>query len=103
MKQASVYKFHCRNPKLKLDLQSQKKISLLISITILLNVQIDKLADRSDLETILASSVKNFELHGNQFICTEIVDHNHREIHHLYKNRFYVANNGELIESKYDV
>ena len=29
-------------------------------------------------------SLKNFALHGNQFILTEIVNLNHREIHHLY-------------------
>ena len=32
-------------------------------------------------------SLTTFELHGNQFIFTEIVNHNHRAIHHLYKNR----------------
>ena len=32
-------------------------------------------------------SLKKFQLHGNQFILTEIVNLNHREIHHLYKNR----------------
>ena len=37
-------------------------------------------------------SLKRFELHGNQFILMEIVNLNHREIHHLYKNRYYVAN-----------
>ena len=37
-------------------------------------------------------SLKKFELYGNQFFLTEIVNLNHREIHHLYKNRFYVAN-----------
>ena len=31
--------------------------------------------------------IKKFELQGNQFILTEIVNINHREIHHLYKNR----------------
>ena len=30
-------------------------------------------------------SLKKFELHGNQFILTEIVNLNHRENHHLYK------------------
>ena len=48
-------------------------------------------------------SLKNFELHGNQFILTEIVNLNHREIHHLYKNRYYVANKCEFIESNYNV
>ena len=48
-------------------------------------------------------SLKKFELHGNQFNLTEIVNLNHREIHHLYKNRYYVANKCEIIESKYNV
>ena len=43
-------------------------------------------------------SLKKFELHGNQFILTEIVNLNHRENHHLYKNRYYVANKCEKIE-----
>ena len=28
-------------------------------------------------------SIKKFELHGNQFILTEIVNLNYREVHHL--------------------
>ena len=32
-------------------------------------------------------SIKKFEPHGNQFIVTEIVNLNYREIHHTYKNR----------------
>ena len=48
-------------------------------------------------------SIKKFELHGNQFILTENVNLNHRESHHLYKNRYYVANKCEIIESNYDV
>ena len=48
-------------------------------------------------------SLKKFELHGNQFILTEIVNLNNREIHHLYKNRYYVANKFEIIESKHNV
>ena len=48
-------------------------------------------------------SLRKFELLGNQFILTEIVYLNHREIHHLYKNRFYVANKCEIIESNYNV
>ena len=47
--------------------------------------------------------IKKFELHGNQFILTEIINLNHREIHHLYKNRYYVANKCETIESNYNV
>ena len=48
-------------------------------------------------------SIKKFELHGNHFILTEIVNLNQREILHLYKNRYYVANKCEIIESNYDV
>ena len=48
-------------------------------------------------------SIKKFELHGNQIVLTEIVNLNHREIHHLYKNGYYVANKCEIIESNYDV
>ena len=47
--------------------------------------------------------LEKIELHGNQIILTEIVNLNHREIHHLYKNRYYVANNCELFESNHNV
>ena len=43
-------------------------------------------------------SIKKFEPDGNQFFLTEIVNVNHREIHHLYKNRWYVANKWEIFE-----
>ena len=48
-------------------------------------------------------SLKKFELHGNQFFLTEIVNLNHREVHHLYKNRYYVSIKCEIIESNYNV
>ena len=48
-------------------------------------------------------SLEKFELHGNQFSLTEIVNLNHREIHHLYKNRYYVPNKCEINESNYNV
>ena len=48
-------------------------------------------------------SIKKFELHGNQILLTEIVNLNHRELHHLYKNPYYVAKKCETIESNYDV
>ena len=49
-------------------------------------------------------SLKKFELHGNQFIVAEIIINlNHRESHNLYKNRYYVANKCEIIESNYNV
>ena len=50
---ASAYRFPYRSPKLRLDLQSQKTISLLITITISLKVQIDKFIYHSDLETTI--------------------------------------------------
>ena len=50
---ASVYRFPCRSPKLRLDLRRQKTIALLITITISLNIQIDKFVYRSDLETTI--------------------------------------------------
>ena len=40
-------------------------------------------------------SIKKLELHGNQLILTEIAHFNHREIHYLYKNRYYFANKCE--------
>ena len=48
-------------------------------------------------------SLKKFELHGNHFNLTEIVNLNYREIHHIHKNRYYVGNRCEIIESNYDV
>ena len=48
-------------------------------------------------------SIKKFELNGNQFILTEIVNLNHRKIHYLYKSRYYFANRCEIIESNYNV
>ena len=48
-------------------------------------------------------SLKKFELHGNQFILTQIFNLSHRETHHLYMNRYYIANKCEIIESNYKV
>ena len=48
-------------------------------------------------------SIKKFELRGNQFLLTETVNLNHREIQQLYENRYYVANKCETFESNYDV
>ena len=50
---ASAYRFPYRSPKLRLDLQSQKTISLFITITISLNIQIDKFVYHSDLKTTI--------------------------------------------------
>ena len=48
-------------------------------------------------------SLKKLELHGNQNNLTEIVNVTHREIHDLFKNRYYVANKCETFESNYNV
>ena len=48
-------------------------------------------------------SIKKYELHGHHFIPTEISSLNHREIYHLYKNRYCVANKCEIFDSIYDV
>ena len=58
---------------------------------------------RFENNTSCVFAFKKFELLGNQFIITEIVNLYHRENHHLYKNLYYVANKCELIESNYDV
>ena len=50
LNRASVYKLHYRNLKLKLDLRSQKAVSSLITITMSVNIQLDKFVYRSDLE-----------------------------------------------------
>ena len=56
MKRASGYEFHYQNPKLKKDQQNQKKTSLLITIKIILNIQIDLPVCRSEFKiTILAT------------------------------------------------
>ena len=50
---ASVYRCPYRSPKMKLDLQSQKTISLLITGKMSLNIQRGKIFYRSDLETTI--------------------------------------------------
>ena len=53
IKLASAYRFSYQSPKLRLDLQSQKTISLLIIIRISLSTQIDRFVYPSDWETTL--------------------------------------------------
>ena len=62
-----------------------------------------RLSSRFEKNNSCIFFLKMFELHGNQFILTEIVNLNHREIHHLYKNRYYAAYMCEIIESNYNV
>ena len=44
-------------------------------------------------------AIKKFELHGNQFNLTEFVNFSRCKIHHLYRNRYYVANNCEKLRA----
>ena len=62
-----------------------------------------RLSFRYGNNTSCVFSLKKVELRGNQFILTEIAKLSHREIHHLYKNPYYVTNKCEIIESIYNV
>ena len=48
-------------------------------------------------------SIKKFEQYGDQFIFTEVVNLNYREIKHPYRNRFFVAYKCDIFESNYNV
>ena len=48
-------------------------------------------------------SIEKFGLHGNQFFLTEIFTLNYCKIHHLYRNRYYIAEKFEVIGQNYDV
>ena len=102
VKLASAYRFPYQSPKLSLDLQSHKTISLLITITISLNIQIDNFVYHSDLETSILASFPSKILN-----CTAVKLFLRKlstlTIDHLYKNRYYVANKSEIIESNYNV
>ena len=93
-------------PKLKVDFGSTSKNNLFAQyyndIIEHPNRQIH-LSFRFGSNKSCENSIKKFELHGNQFILTETVNLHQREIHHLYKNRSYVANKCKIFESKYDV
>ena len=91
-------------PKVEIGSQSQKTIFLLITITISLNTQKDNFFSfRFENINFCVFSIKKFELHGNQFILTEIGNLNHREVHLLYKNQYYVANKCAIIEGNFYV
>ena len=92
-------------PKADMDLKSQKTISLLITVTISLDIQIDTFVYRSELETTVFAYCPSKSLHylAVSFFLLEIVNLSIREILHLYKNRYCVANKCEIVESNYDV
>ena len=50
-----------------------------------------------------AFCIKKFGMQSNEFILTEMVNLNHREIHHLHKSWHYVANECVIIENNYVV
>ena len=106
-KASKCYKIHYRNPKLRLDLPCQKTFSLLITITVSLNIQIDEFVYRSDLETRILAFFPlkrlNYTLERQSIYSYGNCQLNHGEIHHLYKNRYYVANKCEIIESNCNV
>ena len=86
-------------PKPKVEIGSTKSKDNLLApyyndIIVHPNRQI-RLSFRFGNKSSCVFSPKKLELHGNQFILTEMVNLNHREIHHLYKNRYYNANKCE--------
>ena len=70
-----------------------------------MNIQEDEFEYRFVLKITKSCifSIEKFERHGNQLLVTETVNLNHREIYHLYKNRYYIAKKCERVESNYDV
>ena len=67
-----------------------------------LNRQI-RLSFRFEKNKTCVFCIKKFEHYGDQFILTQVVNLGHREINHLYKNRFFVAYKCNIFESNYNV
>ena len=67
-----------------------------------LNRQI-RLSYRFEKNKTCVFSIREFEIYGDQFVFTEVVNLVYREIKHLYKNRFFVAYNYDIFESNYKV
>ena len=70
-------------------LSKDKRFSLLKTIKIQLNIQMSKIVNFADSGPTILASVPSriFELHGNPFKVTPIVNPNYRRTHHLDKNR----------------
>ena len=104
-KWSCVYKFLYRNLNWDWIYKIEKTISLLITIKISLNIQKDNLDFllRFVNNQYCVFSIKKVELQCDYFILTEFANINHRRVHHLHKNRSYVAIKGGSNESKYDV
>ena len=98
IKPAKIYKFHYGNPKMRLDPQSQKTISLLITITILLNTQMDKFIYESEMETTILACIP---LKGLNY---QVVSWFLQKFSTLtFKNRSYVADKCGILESIHDL
>ena len=67
-----------------------------------LNRQI-RLSFRFEKNNTWVFSIKMFEQYGDQFILTEVVNLDYREIKHLYKNRYFVAYKCDIFQSNYNV
>ena len=92
-KRASVHKLHYQNPNMRLDLQYQKTIFLLITLILSLHIQIDKFFFHFDLKTTYLAPFPSKSLNYTAiiFFLKEIVKRNPLEIHHLYKKRCYAS------------
>ena len=103
IKRASDYELHYRNPKLRfyLKCRDNRFANCYNYINEHPNRKISIWRQRSDLETTFPAFLfhQKFELHVRKFILTEFVFLNHREIHRLFKNQFYVANKCEIFEN----
>ena len=99
IKLASAYRFPYRSPQLRMDLQSQKTISLFFTIAISLNIQKVEFLYRSNLERTIHAYFQSKSLNYTVInFFFQKLELNHREIHLFYKNRYYVANKCEIIE-----
>ena len=58
---------------------------------------------RVEIRKTCISYIKKFQPYKIQFILTKVVYLDHRGVHHVYKNRYYVANKCGKKESKFDV
>ena len=104
IKRASVYKFHYRKPECTLDLQSQKTSSLLITITISLNIQIHKVVYRSEVETTnLAFVPTKFLNYTVITIFLQKLSPEPLRISAPPEDRSYVAKKCEIKESNYNM
>ena len=89
---------------MKLDIQKKNNLFVHYNRKLLdLHNRQFRLSFRVGNTKFFVFSFEKIEIHGDQFILTEVVTFNHRESHHLYKNRYYVANKCEILESNYHV